>query len=236
MLQVTYQVFVETYPSGNVTAHILELPGCFANGAHEAQALAYLQVAVPDYFRWLSMQDADTPTMSGEVALVVAERFTVTIEGMREVRAFFTPDAAPLSEDDLGWGLALMSYAHIDLQRLTRDLSIEQMDYQPDPQHRSITHIIDALAQNELWLAVRLEESPAIPFIGDLPGSPLARYDAIHEQAMLLISGATAEQRAVIREQHGERWSLRKVLRRSIQREREATEQIAILLGQMHSH
>lgn len=232
MSLATYKTYLEVFPSGAATAHILELPGCFARGASETGALNLLRIAVPDYFRWLSMQDGDTPTMSGEVEIEVAERVMVTSHGLHEVLAFFTPDAVPLADEDLDWGLALMSYAHIDLMALVQGLSDAQLDWQPSPLERSIRQTIDAVAQNELWLATRLDETPNVTLVTDLAGLAIARYDTIHEQAMLRLSGAPPEQRQVICEHNGERWSMRKQIRRSIQQEREATEQIAIVVQQ----
>ncbi len=229
---MTYDTYLEVFPDGQVLAQILDLPGCFAYGVSEAEAHNNLRVAVPDYYRWLSMQDADTPTVSGEVELNARERFAVTMQGLHEVRAFFTPDAAPLTEDDLGWGLALMSYAQIDLRRYTVELDAETLDWQPAPEAWSIRQIIDHLAQMEIWLATRLDTQPQVPVATELPGTPFERYDKIHERAMLRYSGATPEQRAAITEHTGERWSLRKMLRRSIVHEREHTEQIALVLAQ----
>ncbi len=232
---MTYDTYLEVFPDGTVLAQILDLPGCYAQGASEAEVLIRLQMAVPDYYRWLSMQDVDTPTMSGEVQLNVRERFTVTMHGLHEVRAFFAPDAEPLADDDLGWALALMSYAHIDLFRYVTPLDAATLDWQPTPARRSIRQIVDQLAQNEIWLATRLEAQPQVPIVTELAGTTLERYDKIHERAMRRYSDATPEQRAQIMEHYDERWSLRKMMRRSIQQEREQTEQVALTLAQHHA-
>jgi predicted RNase H-like HicB family nuclease len=229
---MTYDTYLEVFPDGRVSAQVLDLPGCFAYGASEIEAQSNLRVAIPDYFRWLSMQDTDTPTVSGEVELAVRERVEVTMQGLHEVRAFFTPDAVPLSDDDLGWGLALMSYAHVDLRRYTADLPSPALDWQSTADVWSIRQIIDHLAQMEIWLATRLDAQPQVPVVTELPGSAFERYDKIHERAMLRYSSTTPEQRAAITEHTGERWSLRKMLRRSIVHEREHTEQIALVLAQ----
>jgi len=161
----------------------------------------------------------------------VRERVEVTMQGLHEVRAFFAPDAVALSEDDLGWLLALMSYAHIDLMRFAGSLTPDALTWQPTPEAWSIQQIIDHLAQNEIWLATRMDETPHVPVVTELPGDSVARYDKIHEQAMLRYSGTTPEQRTRIRDHTGERWSLRKMMRRSIEHERTRTEQIAVTLA-----
>jgi hypothetical protein len=228
---MTYDTYIETWPDGTALAQITDLPGCYAAGEREAEALNRLHVAIPDYFRWLSMQDADTPTMSGDVELVVRERVPVTRNALHEVRAFFTTDAAPLSEDDLDWGLALMSYAQQDFVRQLRGVTAAALEWQPDEQTMSIQQIIDDVAQNEASLARRLDEQPAVPLITELPGPPLERLNRIHERSMVRLTESPPEMRALIRERNGERWSMRKIIRRSIVEERQHTEQIAILLA-----
>ena len=230
---MSYDTYLEMFPDGTVLAQVLDLPGCFAKGQSEAVVAIRLQMAVPDYYRWLSMQDADTPTMSGEVELIVRERVPVTMHGLHEVRAFFAPDAEPLSEDDLGWGLALMSYAHIDLMHYAATLDAATLDWQSTPDMWSIRQIVDHLAQMETWLATRLDEQPQVPIIAELPGDTLQRYDKIHERAMQRYSSAAPEQRTLITEYNTERWSMRKMLRRSILHEREHTEQVALILAQL---
>ncbi len=232
MSLVTYDTFCEILPSGSVMAYVLDLIGCYAQGASEQEAVARLRVAVPDYFRWLSMQDAETPTMSGEVDLTVRERVPVTTNGLYEVRAFFTPDSVPLRDDDLDWGLALMSYAHIDFTRQIAQLENTALDWQATPQSRTIRELIDHSSYMEMWLATRLDATPHLPLVSDLAGPALERYAKIHEQAMLRLAESKPEQRAAIVEHNGERWSMRKIIRRSVEFERQQTEAIAILLGQ----
>lgn len=232
---MTYETYIEIWPDGTALAQITDLPGCYADGATEAEALNRLRVAIPDYFRWLSMQDAETPTMSGDVELVVRERVPVTRNALHEVRAFFASDATPLGEDDLDWGLALMSYAQQDFVRQLRGVADDAFDWQPDAQTPSIRQIIDQVAQDEAGLSRRLDEQPTVPLITELPGPPLERLNRIHERSMVRLVEAPPETRSLIRERNGERWSLRKIIRRSIVAERQATEQIAIMLARYSS-
>jgi len=228
---MTYDVYLEIWPDGRVMGHIPDLPGCFAKAMSEAQTLAYLRMTVPDYYRWLSMQDADTPTISGEVDLVVRERQPVTQNAGYEVRAFFAPDAQPVTEDDLDWGLALMSYAHQDVIRQVQPLTDVALDWQSDPQMVTIRSLIERAGQTDAWLARRLDTQPNVPLVVDLPGPFLERFNDSHERSLLRLSEAPPEMRSVIIEHDGERWSMRKVIRRAIINHREYAEQIAITLG-----
>jgi predicted RNase H-like HicB family nuclease len=232
---MTYDAYLEILPYGETLAQVTELPGCYAKGASENEALNRLYIAVPDYYRWLRMQDEETPTMSGDVAITVRERVPVTRNALHEVRAFFTSDDEPLNDDDLDWGLALMSYAHQDFTRQLRNIDEAVLEWQPDSETRNIRQVIDHVAQAEAWLARRLDEPPTVPLITELPGPPLERLNRIHERSMIRLSKSTPEQRELVREINGERWSLRKIVRRSILNEREHTEQIAVLLARYAS-
>ncbi len=228
---ISYETCLETGTDGSVQAIIPELPGCFATGTDEAQALARLRMAVPDYFRWLSLRDTETPTMSGEVGLAVRERFTVGQHGLHAVRAFFVADAQPISDDELDWGLALMSYAHQDLVRIAQPLEAAALDWSPAPNQRTIRQIVDHVAQTEAWLSTRLDAQPQVVLTDQLPGDLLERCTAAHEHTMLWLSSAAPELRSAISGHNGERWSMRKIIRRSVAHEREHTEEIAIVLG-----
>ncbi len=124
-----------------------------------------------------------------------------------------------------------MSYAHIDLMRFAGSLTADVLAWQPNAETWTISHLIDYLAQQEIWLATRLDETPQVPVVTEIPGDSVPRYDKIHEQAMVRYSGASPEQRALIRDHTGERWSLRKMMRRSIEQERSRTEQVAVTVA-----
>ncbi len=231
MATTAYDAYLEILPYGETLAQVPELPGCYAKGASESEAVNRLYIAVPDYYRWLRMQDEETPTMSGDVEIRVRERVPVTRNALHEIRAFFATDDEPLSDDDLDWGLALMSYAHQDFTRQLRNVDDAVMEWQPDPESWSIHQIIDHVAQQEAWLSRRLDDPPTAPLITELPGPPLERLSRIHERSMVRLSQSTPEQREMVRDINGERWSMRKIVRRSIVHEREHTEQVAILLA-----
>jgi hypothetical protein len=232
---ITYDAYLEIWPDGSTLAQVLELPGCYAKGATEEQAIAYLRIAVPDYYRWLSMQDNETPTMSDEVGLTIRERVSVIHNELHEVRAFFTPENQPLADDDLDWGLALMSYTHQDITRQVQSLDQQTFNWKPDVKTQSIQEIISGMVLTEAWLITRLDDQNSSPAIQQLSGTLLEQLDQLHEQNMLRLSESTPEMRAAVKERGGEWWSLKKIIRRSILNEREQGERIAIMLGQYAS-
>jgi hypothetical protein len=232
---ITYDTYLEIWPSGTVLAQVTDLPGCYAVGEYEGQALTRLRMAVPDYFRWLSMQDVDTPTMSGDVEIMVRESVQVHANALHEIRAFFSSDAKPLTEDDIDWGLALMSYAHQDLTQQVRKLGESELAWQADTSTQSIGDLLDEVAQEEAWLACCLNENFQVPLITKLPGTHIDRLDQMHERNMLYLRDSTPELRSLMREHNGERWSMRKIIRRSILNERQKAEEVAILLARYAS-
>lgn len=224
-----YDAYLEIGVDGSISAFIPELPGCFAAGATEDDILRNLRMAIPDYFHWLSFQDAETPTMSGDVDIVIRERFQVINNDQSEIHAFFAPDAAPMSEDDIDWAIALLSYALQDFHKQLNALPIAALDYRRSADDWSIHTVIDHVGQGQLWYMSLLDDDPHTQKIADLPGPELDRLDSIFEQALLWLRESSPQLRTKIVEHHGNRWSMRKIFRRSLNHLREHTEQIAIL-------
>ena len=193
MAIIKYDTYLEIWPNGTALAQITDLPGCFALAPSEQAAINHLRVAVPDYFRWLSMLDDETPTMSGEVDLQVRERVPVVNNVLHEVRAFFATDAVPVSDDDLDWGVALMSHAHQDIIKQVQTLDDGTLDWQMSADSSSIRQLIEHLTQTEAWGITRLDEHPFVPLVIELPGTTLERFSQIHERAMLWVREASPE-------------------------------------------
>lgn len=228
----SFNAYLEVWPDGTTLAQIIDLPGCFAQGASEGEALQRLRIAVPDYFRWLSIYDADTPTMSGEVDLIVKERVPVTRNALHEIRALFGPDVEPASVDDLDWGIALSSHAHQDITQQAARLNDADLMAPRGGRFASIGAMLNDAARMDMWIISRLDVEPVYDDSGEGETHPLLRLNAIHERVLLRLRDASPAEVSTVRVHLGERWSMRKVIRRLIQHERDYSERLAIVLGQ----
>jgi predicted RNase H-like HicB family nuclease len=209
----TYEAYVEIATDGSALAQLLDLPGCFGRGATEQEALARLNAAIPGYFAWLQRHDDYTPVVSGPAEVTVRERAAVP------PGAFFAPDAAPLDAGDLDVSTALLEWAYADLQAAVRAAAAADL-----PPGVEVSARLDELLRIQRWLLSRLEEQPMPAQPPNIAAATLsARLEAIARETVTRLRNASDEERARVLEREGERWSLAKVLRRSIVLVRETT-------------
>lgn len=194
-----YDGSLEVWPDGSCLAQIADLPGCFGRGAGQEAALAALVAAIPGYYAWLSAHDEYTPVMHGPYT--VTPREVVRVSDNR-LGAFFATDAEPVSNEDLDWYLALLDWSYSDLVALAAQASTGAL--------------LDAIAQAQLWLTARLDAQPMVPPIAQFPGTPADHLRQVWRASLARLRAATDEERARVWEHEGERWSLRKLLRRGV--------------------
>lgn len=219
---VTYDAYLEVERDGRWVARILDLPGCYAVGASEQQALAALTASIPTYYAWLKRHDDYTPDVRGPWTVVPREIVPSPTAG-----AFFTPDAQPVDDEELDWGLALLGWAHEDLVALVSGLPAPLLDAPPADGGWTIRQVLLHVARGQFWFLTRLDADPA-PIPPPQPASdPLADLRQAHAAALARLRNADDEARVAVRDHRGERWSMRKVLRQSVWHLRDHTAQIA---------
>ncbi len=195
----TYDAYVEIAPDGSALAQLLDLPGCYGSGRTEQEALANLTAAIPSYYAWLQCHDDYTPVVAGPHVVAARERVTTP------PRAFFTPDAEPVEPSDLEIDSALLEWAYADLTVQASATS-----------ESALLSGLDSVLRGQLWLISRLEPSPRPAPLEALPGGSRERLRTVAQASVARLRAAKEDESARILEHEGERWSLRKVLRRSI--------------------
>lgn len=230
---VTYDAYLEETAEGAALALILDLPGCFANGATRQAALDNLQHSSAAYHAWLRQHDDYTPDVRGPFVFTVKEVFQIAHEGNYEINSFFVPDAQPATDEDIEWALTLMGWQREDLLERVSELAEEILDWMPPyaSDALSIRQILDHIAQAEVWYMGRLDEKPPSIVVANLPGSTLDRLQRARQAAIMRIKSYPKEFRGKVFTHQGEQWSLRKVLRRAVWHERDHINQIDELLA-----
>src|SRR5258705_856471 len=109
-----YEAFVEIRADGSAFAHVLDLPGCSAAGATEAQALVRVSSGIAPYFDWLHRHDEYTPHVLGDATVITKEVVRIGAPGQRG-GAFFTPAAVPVPNEDPRWYFTVLDLAFTDL-------------------------------------------------------------------------------------------------------------------------
>ncbi len=211
--QSVYDGYVEVLASGACLAQILDLPGCFAHGASVAEAIQRVTAEIPDYFAWLRRHDDYTPEVRGPFRVTPLE--TISSNSADRPVAFFTPDAEPITAEDLDWYLALLDWAYEDLDELTHrfpDAALER----PAADGSTPRRLIERAAQSQLWLVSRIELEPHTIRLEQLPGTLGERLRQVRRASIARFRATNEDERQRITEYDGERWSLRKVLRLSV--------------------
>jgi uncharacterized damage-inducible protein DinB/predicted RNase H-like HicB family nuclease len=213
---VTYDAYLEIERGGRCIAWILDLPGCFAYGTSEREALEALTAAIPPYYAWLKQHDEYTPDVRGPWRVAPRETFRDYSVGDGVVGPCFTPEAQPVDDEELDWGLALLGWSHEDLLALVRGLPPAALDADPFANRWTVRAILTHVARTQLWYATHLDATPAPVGSGPVGGDPIQLLQQVHSAVVARLRNASDEQRTTVFEHAGERWSLRKVLRRSV--------------------
>ncbi len=223
-------VAIEDMEPNHFVAWVLDLPGCFSSSTSSEQAIAQTPEQIAVYFRWLHTHDPNIPIPSQPFSFQVVERFSAFVSSDDPdylVNAFFDDDKRPLTFWDVVIGQRILEWSHEDLIHLIHPVISDQTKRMPAiPPIEKIEQILTHLAQAENWyfghLDCQLNWS-------DLPEESIAKLDAIrnntYEQLMILIG----DERIITNS--GEKWSARKILRRTIWHERDHTQHIAKLLS-----
>lgn len=165
--------------------------------------------------------------------IVIAEEF----RGIRNtpdyiINAFFENDLIPLSESDIEYARAVFGMNRRDLLSRVSSLSPDILDLTiPNEVQQNIRGIIRHIGSAEWWYWDSL--SLAFPR-SERPEDVFAFLAMIRDFTLRRLPELIGNAQTTIRS--GEKWSLRKLLRRAIWHERVHTLQIARYLEEMTNH
>jgi predicted RNase H-like HicB family nuclease len=226
-----YAIGVELNEAGQTVAHVLDLPGCFSRGETAQEALDRLFVAIPAYWDWLRSHGVPAPPLDliGPTTLGVVELVRGTAPaGPFERSALFEVEQEPPTSAQITTCLTRLAYTRDDLLSLLAPLSPADWDA-PRADGQSLAARVADLIEAERWYSRRLGPVGSLPSGGPL----LERLAGVRAAADARLAGLTAEECATVYIADGERWTVRKVLRRMLEHECEQVAQIALLLGRV---
>jgi predicted RNase H-like HicB family nuclease len=222
-----YRVCLEVAGDGTCMAHVPELAGCFAVGSTREEALESLRRAIAEYLTWLAaLGETGAPSSeTAEVEVEVAEEVSTAGSYPRrpgEPLAFFAADQEPLSHHDVQTAMRLMEYARRDLLDFLHGVPEELLHWRPGPDEWSIAETLLHMAHAEASYIARLEEQSE--------RTPFPQLAAIRSWAYHRLGRLTDPELSHVTSHRGEKWSVRKVLRRFLEHDREHTAYIRNLL------
>jgi len=196
-------------------AWCLDVHGFATWAGTEADVVDRVPKKLAEHQAWLARHELPTPGVGGDVEIV---------ERVRGNEILFSPDYAPCEPQDVDLTLHLLSATREDLVRLVEGLPERALDWDPPYRAfaewatwRSVRAILAHVANCETHYYLRAlgyqpKMSPASP------GQDWRRFLGAHrdETIAFLSILRKSPDRACVRTEGGESWSVRKVLRRLV--------------------
>jgi len=224
-----YQLGTEDIEPNHWVAWVFELPGCYSKASNREDAVANAPLRIAEYFEWLSSHNYKAPRVAEPIEVEVSESFNSFIsEGDYIVNAFFKDDLRLLSQDKIEHALRLLEYTRSDLLQVVQQMSSDRLDKPIRGEVQgSIRGILNHLAWAEWWYFDRLNLAFKEEQMPDDVMKMLEKVRTHTRRQLSQLAGNTT-----ITECIGERWSARKVVRRTLWHERAHTQQIIRYLNQ----
>jgi uncharacterized damage-inducible protein DinB len=226
------RVAVEDIEPNHYVCWVLDLPGCFSSARDHEDAVALAPSRIAEYYAWVIGHDPSLPEVSGPFHVDVVEVFEAhpcaTDPGYL-VNAFFEDDRRPLSYWDVEVGLRLLDWSRQDLLNVLDPLSSEQLHKPIRGQvHGTIAGILEHVCRAENWYLSQFDLSIER---ASMPEDLLAALEAVRANTRTQLARLIGNRR--ITEACDERWSARKILRRTLWHERDHTQHVARLAARL---
>ncbi|MFQ6009370.1 MAG: type II toxin-antitoxin system HicB family antitoxin [Candidatus Zixiibacteriota bacterium] len=218
-----YRLGVEDIEPNHWVAWVFDLPGCFSKACNREDAVVNAPRIIAEYFAWLSRHGCEVSQPEGGIEVEVSESWKSFVsEDDYIVNAFFEDDRRPLSSDDVAHVLKLLEFTRKDLLQVVQQISPERLDKPIEGEVQgTIRGVLEHIATAERWyfdrlgLAFKREEMP------DDVMDMLEKVRTYTRSKLHQLVGYTE-----ITKRIGERWSARKLVRRTLWHERTHTQQI----------
>jgi len=242
---IRYSVYLEIGDDGRCMTHVLDLPGCIVRASTRDEALRQLPNAIRDYHSWLRRHGEPAPPADASIEIEIAgENVGFGPFDPGDAAALFPPDREPITPEEMEHYFRLMAHARADLLALVHDLPDDLLDWQLDVQSFSIRRLLRHLGNAEEWYVSRLVSPDTLPpeweHDEDLPIFEFLEME--RRTAVARLRQLTEEERSGVfyptywTQHPHEPWTLRKVLRRFLEHEREHTAQAREILAARRRH
>jgi hypothetical protein len=227
-----YRVAVEDIEPNHYVSWVLDLPGCFRSARNQQDAVTDTPSRIADYYAWAAKHDPSLPTVSGPFGVAVVEVFKAHASDEDPdylVNGFFEDDRRPLSFWDVEVGLRLLRWSRQDLLEVARPLLPGRVCTPiGDEVYRRVRGILEHVARAENWYLGQFDLAVER---STLPEHVLGKLETVRANTRGQLIKLMGEDR--LTENRGEKWSARKVLRRTLWHERDHTQHIARLASRV---
>jgi predicted RNase H-like HicB family nuclease/uncharacterized damage-inducible protein DinB len=231
----TYALYLESGPQKKTTlVHVLELPGCVANGKTTDAALAATPAAIRAYLVFVKRHGAKVdPKAPFEIR--VAEHITKgEFLGQGSPSAFYEPDLRPLTPKDIASHAELLEWSRADLLRLIDGLDARRLAQKPAgrPIENILKHVLEA-EKGYIYSVLGVTKTVHLPVSEGLHDRLDLRV-ALHQARVAAIDrvkAMTPAERRSNRKTGAYVRTPRRMLRRMLEHEWEHRREIAARLG-----
>jgi predicted RNase H-like HicB family nuclease len=211
-------VFLESNRAGRTIAHVPELPGCVVRGETPQEAAGSILDAVAQHLDWLGAHRGRALRLPQNAQLRVVGTVpggAPTGSGSRG--ALLPTDTIPVGATERMEHLKRMKSSRADLLEIVSRVPAELLVFRPTPRQRTIREILQHVADAERVYLARLFKLSRFP----TQPTALDRLRIVRQAVYKLLPRCNLSRgnRKVI--VYGEPWTLRKVLRRFLDHERE---------------
>lgn len=232
-----YALYLESGPQHKTTmVHVLDLPGCIANGKTTDAALAATPDAIRAYITYLA-RHGEPVDPKAPIEVRVAEHVTRgQFLGSGSPDALYAPDLRPLTPADVRRYAAWLEWSRADLLKLVRDLDDRALDAKPAGAGRPIRNILKHVLE--------AEKGYVYSVLGVTKPLHVPTSDALHDRigireglrdaravAVARVRAMTPAERRAVTKRGTYARTARRMLRRMLEHEWEHRREIAARLG-----
>ncbi len=223
---MAYRIAVEDMEQKHWVAWALDMPGCFSSARTQEEAIVMAPTSISQYISWLKNLGYPHLPRQDYIQVEVEETFKSFVSGgMYVANAFFEDDKRPLLEEDVEFGLWLLERTREELLDIVYSVDEKKFTQSiPGEVQGSIQGIVEHVAWSEWWYLDRL----GLAFEREkMPAGVFKMLEAVRQHMQDQLPNLVNDERIVTL--RGEKWSPRKILRRTLWHERDHTNHIAKL-------
>ncbi len=219
-----FHLGIEDMEPGNWVAWVFEFPGCYSRGATREGAIRFAPEAIRELLARLKNVGFSTYDSSTRFSLSVQEEFRAFSSSPDYlVNAFFLDDQIPLTKSDIEYGQIVLNMNRKELFETVGELPKELLGQTiVGEAQKNISGILRHIGTAEWWYWDRL--GMAFPRT-ERPEKLFELLKVVREFTLRKLPDLAGKTQTTLCS--GEKWSPRKLLRRTIWHERVHTLQIA---------
>ncbi len=225
-----YHIGVNDIEPNHWVAWVFDLHACFSKAKTRDEAIAAVPQVIKEYFRWLNNHNHPFSLPDKTTELKLAEDIkSYQVNNDYIVNAFFEDDRRPLNANDIDEIGRLLSYTRRDLSEVIGRISAEQMNQQIEGEVQStIQGILNHIATAERWYFDRIEMAFERR---EFPQDVLIKLKTARKHTIAMLPMLEGKTQIFLK--RDEKWTARKVMRRTLWHEIAHTRQIENYLQKM---